>query len=516
MRPSYWRHKFRTLAEGLFRYLYGPKGLLARKRMAIRAALILIVLFAAFLQSRHAEPDLLQQILDGGELRVGFRLGPLIYFERDEEAGGLDYYIMQAFADHLGVGLEWELMDEISQVLSAVQTGSLDIAAANLSVTPERQELVDFSAPYLDVESIVVQHSSRPPLASIAEVGDASLVVIEGSSHAELLRRLKQEHTNLQWQEESDTLMFQLMERVQNREIDYAVIDSSIYELERGFFPRVEIANRLDEGSPLAFALQKSEDLSLMNALDDFLEEFRNSGELDQLVAEIYSNSENFDVAGSLVLRERIESRLPQFEDLFRSVGKEIDIDWILLAAVAYQESHWNPSARSYTGVRGLMMLTLPTAGQYGVTNRLDAEQSLRGGAQHLKSLIGRLPDRIAEPDRIQMALAAYNMGMGHLNDARILTQRAGRNADLWSEVNDHLHLLQQSQHYKSVTHGYARGLEARTYVDNINQFYNILESYAWQKELEVWDFGDDISEDVTPGLAPDFPSALSNPLSPL
>ena len=105
MRPSYWRHKFRTLAEGLFRYLYGPKGLLARKRMAIRAALILIVLFAAFLQSRHAEPDLLQQILDGGELRVGFRLGPLIYFERDEEAGGLDYYIMQAFADHLGVGL---------------------------------------------------------------------------------------------------------------------------------------------------------------------------------------------------------------------------------------------------------------------------------------------------------------------------------------------------------------------------------------------------------------------------
>ena len=516
MRPSYWRHKFRSLADSSIRYFYGPKGVLARKRMAIRAFLIFLILVAGFLKTRPSNPDLLQQILDRGEISVGFRLGPLIYFERDREIGGLDYYIMQAFADHLGLELNVQVIDKITGLLAAVQTNKIDVAAANLSITTERQDLVDFSSPYLNVVSVLIQHSSRPSLSSIADIADSSLVVIEGSSHAELLRSLQRENPNIEWQEEPDTLMFQLMQRVQNGEIDYAVIDSSIFELERAFFPRVELAKRLDEGSPLAFALKKSGDNSLNLALNEFLAKFKDSGELDQLIAEIYSNSENFNVVGSLVLRERIESRLPEYEDLFRQVGEEVGIDWVLLAAVAYQESHWNPSARSYTGVRGFMMLTLPTAGQYGVTNRLDAEQSLRGGAQHLKSLIGRLPSRIKEPDRTQMALAAYNMGMGHLNDARILTQRAGRDADTWNDVSEHLHLLQQSQYYKTVNNGYARGLEARTYVENIYQFYNILESYAWQKELEAWDFGEDILEEISPGLPPDFPSVLTNPLSPL
>lgn len=515
MRPSYWRHKFRSLGEGAIGYFYGPNGVFARKRMAFRAVLILIILIAGFVKTRPTDPDFLQQILDRGEINVGFRLGPLIYFERDQEVGGLDYYIMQAFAEELGLDLEVQILDEIPELLGSVQLGEIDVAAANLTITADRQELIDFSSGYLDVASVLIQHSSRPPLYSMSEIREASLVVIEGSSHAELLRSLRLEHPHLQWQEESDTLMFQLMERVQNREIDYAIIDSSIYELERAFFPRVEIATRLDQGSPLAFALKKSEDTSLIDAMNEFLAGYQDSGELDQLVAEIYSNSENFNVVNSLVLLARIESRLPEFEQLFRGVGYELDIDWVMLAAVSYQESHWNPSARSYTGVRGLMMLTLPTAGQYGVTNRLDAEQSLRGGAQHLKSLIGRIPERIPEPDRTQMALAAYNMGMGHLNDARILTQRAGNNADSWSDVSEHLHLLQQSQYYQTVTHGYARGLEAQTYVKNIYQFHNILESYAWQKELEAWDFDDDI-EEISPGLAPDFPSVLNNPLSPL
>lgn len=515
MRPSYWRHKLRTIAESAIRYFYGPNGVFARKRMAFRAVLILIILITGFVKTRPTAPDFLQQILDRGEINVGFRLGPLIYFERDQEIGGLDYYIMQAFAEDLGLDLKVQILDEIPDLLSKVGLGEIDVAAANLAVTADRQDLVDFSSGYLNVVSVLIQHSSRPRLRSIADIRDSSLVVIEGSSHAELLRSLKLEYPHLEWQEEPNTLMFQLMERVQDREIDYAIIDSSIYELERAFFPRIEIAQRLDDDSPLAFALKKSEDTSLIDAMNTFLTGYQESGDLDQLVAEIYSDSENFSVANSLVLRERIESRLPEFEQLFRGVGYEVGIDWVMLAAVSYQESHWNPAARSYTGVRGLMMLTLPTAGQYGVTNRLDAEQSLRGGAQHLKSLIGRIPERIPEPDRTQMALVAYNMGMGHLNDARILTQRAGKNADSWPDVSDHLHLLQQSQYYQTVNHGYARGLEARTYVSSIYQFYNILESYAWQQELEAWDFDDDIDE-LSPGLAPDFPSVLTNPLSPL
>ncbi len=504
------------------RYSHGPKGLLVRKRNVFRVVLIVTIIFVALLRTEQYESERLQQILDSGEINVGFRLGPLIYYERDNVAGGLDYYILQAFADSLGLVLNLSVIDEIPDMLSQVQSGNIDIAAANLTVTSERSEEVSFSLPYMDVSPILIQHSSRRPKGSLDEILGSSLVAIQGSSHSELLRSLQAQHPELTWTEEAGTLMFELMGRVQDQSLDYAIVDSSIFELERPYFPRVEKAMELNQPSPLAFALQKSADNSFTSSLNSFLAEYKSSGNLDSLVDEMYSNNENFDVASSLVLRERIQSRLPEYETLFRNVGEQFDIDWVMLAAVSYQESHWSASARSYTGVRGLMMLTLPTASQYGVTNRLDAEQSLVAGTKYLISLKSRLPERIGEPDRTQMALAAYNMGMGHLEDARILTQRAGKNPDYWSQVREQLPLLQQSVHYRTVTYGYARGLEADSYVENIFHFYNILESYAWQKELEAMEIEMRYEEDIfgeeiynSEGRR-DFPSILENPPSPM
>ena len=153
-------------------------------------------------------------------------------------------------------------------------------------------------------------------------------------------------------------------------------------------------------------------------------------------------------------------------------------MDWHLLAAIAYQESHWNPKAASPTGVRGMMMLTLPTAREMGVDNRLDAAQSLRGGARYLKNIKRRLPNDIYEPDRTWLALAAYNIGMGHLEDARVITERQGGDPHLWQDVMERLPLLQKSKHYQTTRYGYARGLEAVTYVQNIRHYFSILE---WQ-----------------------------------
>jgi membrane-bound lytic murein transglycosylase F len=153
-------------------------------------------------------------------------------------------------------------------------------------------------------------------------------------------------------------------------------------------------------------------------------------------------------------------------------------MDWHLLAAVAYQESHWDPRAQSRTGVRGLMMLTLPTAREMGVDNRLDPGQSLRGGARYLKNIKRRLPDDISEPDRTWFSLAAYNIGMGHLEDARVITERQGGDPHVWREVMEHLPLLQKSKYYQDARYGFARGEEAVTYVQNIRHYYSILE---WQ-----------------------------------
>ncbi|MBT5066913.1 MAG: transglycosylase SLT domain-containing protein, partial [Halieaceae bacterium] len=178
----------------------------------------------------------------------------------------------------------------------------------------------------------------------------------------------------------------------------------------------------------------------------------------------------------SFTFQKAVEMQLPKWRPLIEKVAQEFRIDWRLLAAISYQESHWDPTARSPTGVRGMMMLTRPTAKEMGVTNRLDAEQSLRGGARFLNSLLRRLPSDIDDPDRTWMALAAYNIGMAHLEEARRLTEGNGQDPHLWQDVRAKLPDLQNPAIYPHLRHGFARGKEAVTYIDNIRHYYTTLQ----------------------------------------
>jgi membrane-bound lytic murein transglycosylase F len=166
---------------------------------------------------------------------------------------------------------------------------------------------------------------------------------------------------------------------------------------------------------------------------------------------------------------------LPKYKQTFQAAGKKYDIDWTLLAAQAYQESHWNRYARSPTGVRGIMMLTLNTAREVGVKSRLNPQQSIYGGAKYLANLRARLPEEIAEPDRSWIALAAYNVGMGHIYDARKLAREQDKDPNLWHEFRDVLPLLTQKKYYKDLRYGYARGYEPVRYVRRIRNYHDML-----------------------------------------
>ena len=207
---------------------------------------------------------------------------------------------------------------------------------------------------------------------------------------------------------------------------------------------------------------------------------------LDALKNDLLEQAENFSVAGSQRFGQLVDTRLPNYEPLFREAAEKFGFDWHLLAAVAYQESHWNPKARSPTGVRGLMMLTLTTAREMKISNRLDPQQSLTGGAAYLSKLRVRLPDRINEPDRTLLALAAYNVGFGHMEDARILTQRNGQDPDQWEHVRQHLPKLSNKQYYPALKYGYARGNEPVIYVDNIRYYTRYLELHELSQQLEL------------------------------
>jgi len=188
-----------------------------------------------------------------------------------------------------------------------------------------------------------------------------------------------------------------------------------------------------------------------------------------------YGHVSDFDYVGTRTYMRHIEQRLPEYRPHFEEAVADKDIDWRLLAAVAYQESHWNPKAVSPTGVRGMMMLTRTTANDLGVDRRTDPRQSIDGGSRYLKYLLDRIPERIQGRDRLWLALAAYNIGYGHMEDARIITQQRGGDPDKWMDVKESLPLLHKRKWYSKTKNGYARGNEAVRYVENIRSYYDIL-----------------------------------------
>jgi membrane-bound lytic murein transglycosylase F len=247
------------------------------------------------------------------------------------------------------------------------------------------------------------------------------------------------------------------------------------YFMDRSIYPKARAAFDLSEPEPVGWAFPSHGDDSLIDAANQFLTDFKQSGKLELLKKRSLEQANKFNLAGSQLFLKRIKTRLPKYQKMFEDIAEKNNMDWHLLAAISYQESHWNAKAKSPTGVRGLMMLTLPTAKEMGVSNRLDPLQSLEGGVKYFFQTKSRLPSDITEPDRTWLTLAAYNVGMGHLEDARVLTDRAEKNPDLWKDVKDFLPLLQNKVYYSTVRHGYARGHEPVQYVQNVLHYQSIL-----------------------------------------
>jgi membrane-bound lytic murein transglycosylase F len=251
----------------------------------------------------------------------------------------------------------------------------------------------------------------------------------------------------------------------------------------RRFYPELKPAFDISPEEPLAWAFPRGDDNSLFNKAVLFFNKIREDGTLVQLIERYYGHIRDFDYVGTRRYQADVEVLLPLYREMFIEAAREIDMDWRLLAAIGYQESHWNPDAVSPTSVRGIMMLTLDAAKDMGIENRLDPAQSIKGGAHYLSTMMEKIPERIGEPDRTWLALAAYNVGFGHLEDARILTQMNKGNIDKWIDVKEHLPLLSQKKWFQQTRFGYARGREPVRYVENIRTYYDIL---VWMTEKDI------------------------------
>jgi membrane-bound lytic murein transglycosylase F len=438
----------------------------------------------------------LQNIIENKVVRVGTLFGPSSYYIGANGPAGFEYELAKKYADHLGVRLEIVPSYNLSELFPKLDEGSVDFLAAGLAVTPGRLERYRFAPSYAQISQKLVfrQGKVRP-----REIDDLTgkLVVSSNSSHAENLLSLKQEHQQLQWQETQEFDSDELLVKVLEDEIDYTIADSHTLAINRRYYPDISIGFTIKEPQPLAWVLAKNTDDSVFASLVEFFGTVHSDGTLLALDDKYYGHIQKFNYVDTRLFMQAVNEKLPKYQPLFERYAQELD--WRLLAAISYQESHWDPRARSHTGVRGMMMLTLPTAKQMGVTSRLDAEQSIQGGAKYLAKLLTRIPERISEPDRLWFALASYNIGWGHVEDARKITQSQGGDPDRWVDVKQRLPLLKQKKFYKKTRYGYARGDEPVVYVENIRRYYDTLSWLDQQQKSQLTLSSDNQAPSLSP-----------------
>ena len=417
----------------------------------------------------------LDQIKHEGTLKVLTRIAPTTYYEGANGLTGIEYDLVMLFADHLKVKAEFTIPDTFDDILKQITEGKHDIATAGLTVTAPREKQMRFSRSYQSITEQVVYRSGRKKPKSVDDLANGIIEIVKGTSYAESLLKLQVKNPSLTWNTTTEQNTDGLMYLVNEGLIDYTIVDSHQASAIKRFYPKLNIAFDITEPQQLAWAVPLSKDNSLFDEINQFFDKITQDKTLEHLLEKHYGNSGNLSYVGNCTFRSHIENRLPTYKALFLAEAKKHNIDWRLLASIGYQESHWKADAVSPTGVKGLMMLTNGTAKQLRIKDRTDPAQSIKGGALYFKQRLKIIPSRITEPDRTWFALASYNVGFGHLEDARILTQKRKGDPDKWLDVKESLPLLSQKKWYKQTRHGYARGKEPVRYVENIRSYYDLL-----------------------------------------
>jgi membrane-bound lytic murein transglycosylase F len=436
---------------------------------------LLLGLFVTFCAER---PSVLEEIRERGELRMITYINPTTYYEGAAGPGGLEYDLARQFAAELGVRLRLVLVPGARLALPALQAGEGDLAAAGLVVTDERKRTFRFGPSYQNVtHQIVYRNGARKP-RGVADLVGRSLEVVAGGPHARHLEALKASHPRLTWRENEALSSEDLLERVREGAIDHTVADSDEISLTRSFYPELRVAFDLGPQQVLAWAFPRHTDDSLYLAAIRFFNHLRKTGDLAHLLERYYGHVSRLDYVGTRKLLLHTAERLPALFPLFRASAEELGLDWRLLAAIAYQESQWNPRAANPSGASGLMMLTGATARSLGVKDPFDPRESIPGGARYFVMVRDRLHAAVTEPDRTWLALASYNVGYAHLEDARKLTRKLGGNPDRWVDVKRHLPLLAEERWHTQTRHGFARGGQPVYFVENVRRYYDLLTWY--------------------------------------
>ncbi|WP_392551994.1 membrane-bound lytic murein transglycosylase MltF [Orbus wheelerorum] len=427
----------------------------------------------------------LNQIIDRKELRVGMlRSLTTLYidYRNPNQAGGFEYELLKKFADSLNVKLKVTFANNLTELVEKSKQGKIDLIATELKGYVSDVDNFYASSPFHHITlQLVYRKGSIKPYSFNDIKGD--LTVAKNSLQSYTLAHIKNNFPQLTWNESAILNQEELLRLVEDKDINYTIASNRTTSIMQRIYPSLAVAFEVVNNQPKTWYLPKSQDNSLLNKLNQFIQTSLADGTIKKLEYHYFSYMNKFDYVDTRAFLRAIEKTLPKYQTFFEKYAKANDLDWKLLASMAYQESHWNPKALSSTGVRGIMMLTKSTAESLGITNRLDAEQSINGGSSYLKKIINRMPKSIPKEERVWFALAAYNMGMGHLWDARALATQLNKSPDSWQDVRQILPLLSEEEYYLDLKYGFARGYQAVHFVDSIQKYYMSLVGYLIEKE---------------------------------
>jgi membrane-bound lytic murein transglycosylase F len=432
----------------------------------------IIILTILLVTVSCARQDVLEAILESGEITVLTRNNAHCYYIYRDNPMGFEYDLAKAFSDYLGVKLN-VVTPEWDGLIDALNKGKGDFIAASMTITSSRGDLIDFSEEYRSIKQKVVIHKDNYRIRRVEDLKGNIVHVRRGTSYEERLRELKIGGLDINIKLYDDLPTEELIRMVAEKEIEVTIADSNVADLNRRYYPDVKIAFEIEKSQSLGWAVRKGEK-AFLKKINEFFLKIKADGTFERIYGKYYAYFELFDYVDLKKYHARIVTRLPKYEDIIRKAAKKFGFDWRLIAAMIYQESHFDPEATSFTGVEGIMQLTQDTAREMGIKDRQDPEQSIFGGVKYLRKLYGRHKGA-KNPDRLLLAIASYNVGHGHILDAQQIAEEKGEDPNSWAALEKILPLLRSSKYYKKTTYGYCRGTEPVRYVKRIITYYDIL-----------------------------------------
>ncbi len=433
-------------------------------------SLIYVVLTSSLCIARDG--DRLKRINEARRMTVITRNNAHCWYSYRGESMGFEYDLAREFANYLGVHLKVKTTTWLDMI-DALKKGKGDFIAASMTITPLREELVDFSVGYMSIQQRVILHVDNHGVKKLADLYGKTFHIRKGTSYEERLRELQKEGLDITLRLYEDVPTEELIRRVAIKQIEITVADSNIALLNRRYYPEIKIGIPIEQPQSLAWAVRKGE-RRLLAAINKFFDTIKRNGTFDTIHNLYYRNVEIFDRFDIKKFQERIRTRLPLYKPIIKKAARKYGFDWRLIAALVYQESHFDPQARSHRGVRGLMQLTELTAKELGVTDRIDPQQSIMGGVQYLSELYQRYSEA-PNSDRMMITLASYNVGPRHISDAQTIARKKNLNPYKWSSLEKTLPLLCYEKYMKMSKFGYCRGAEPVRYVNRILLYFDIL-----------------------------------------